>query len=339
MVDDTSTMRRTVLLTGANGSLGVTMVDYILRQYPDLTLIVTVRDDSDGDSSTLELRRILSQHSNATAIVRKLDLSSLEEVVAFSKDLQNEISNGKIPLLKAIICNAMSWKLSGGPAYSNDGYEMAMAVNHLAHFALSLRLLGSMDLQHGRIVFLGSEAHWPLRAGLSKGFPTHVPEDMDLLVHPDPDEKSQEMGRGFQRYGVSKLVIIMVMYELSRKLQQGKDTKSVRAITVDPLGLLDSRTFLRSHVPRHIQIFAMVATYILPLLRLFMPSLSSVHQAAKPVVDLAVADEYAGQEGYFEGNAKIESSPESQNIEVQKKLWEETVNWCGLEAQDTVIEL
>lgn len=215
-----STMGGTVLLTGANGSLGVYMVNYLLQQYPDLTLVLTVRNDSDQDISTVELRRILSQYSNATAIVRKLDLSSLDEVAAFSKSLQTDIDAGKMPRLKSIICNAMSWKLSGGPAYSKDGYEMTIAVNHLAHFALSLRLLGSMDLQHGRIVFLGSEAHWPVRAAFSKGFPTHVPEDMNLLVHPHPDEKSQEMGRGFQRYGTSKLVITMVMYELSRRLKQ-----------------------------------------------------------------------------------------------------------------------
>lgn len=215
-----STIGGTVLLTGANGSLGVYMVDYLLQQYPNLTLVLTVRDDSDHDSSTLELRGILSKHTNATAIMRKLDLSALEEVAAFSSNLQAEINNGKIPRLKAIICNAMSWKMSGGPAYSKDGYEMAIAVNHLAHFSLSLRLLASLDAKHGRIVFLGSEAHWPLRAGLSKGFPTHVPDDLELLVHPQPDDKSQEMGRGFQRYGTSKLVITMVMYELSRRLKQ-----------------------------------------------------------------------------------------------------------------------
>lgn len=210
----------TVLLTGANGSLGIYMVDYLLEQYPNLTVILTVRDESDNDANTVELRQVLSKHTNATAMVRKLDLSSLSEVAAFSGTLQSEISEGNIPRLKAIICNAMSWKMSGGPAFSRDGYEMAVAVNHLAHFSLSLRLLASMDAQYGRIVFLGSEAHWPLRAGFSKGFPTHVPDDQDLLVHPQPDEKSQEMGRGFQRYGTSKLVVIMVMYELSRRLKQ-----------------------------------------------------------------------------------------------------------------------
>lgn len=120
---------------------------------------------------------------------------------------------------------------------------------------------------------------------------------------------------------------------------QDKDTNAIRVITVDPLGLLDSKTFLRSHVPKYIQIFAMIATYLLPLLRLIKPSVASVHQAAKPVVDLAVADEYAGQEGYFEGKAKAESSPDSQNAQVQKKLWERSVEWCEVKAQDTIIKL
>lgn len=77
-----------------------------------------------------------------------------------------------------------------------------------------------MDAQRGRIVFLGSKAHWPLKAGFSKGFPTHVPENIGLLVHPEPDKKEEEMGRGFQRYGISKLVPVMVMYELNRRLKK-----------------------------------------------------------------------------------------------------------------------
>lgn len=56
-------------------------------------------------------------------------------------------------------------------------------------------------------------------------------------------------------------------------------------------------------------------------------------------MDIAVADEYAGHEGYYEGKAKIESSPDSQNEDIQKILWKKSVEWCGLEAPDTVIAL
>jgi NAD(P)-dependent dehydrogenase (short-subunit alcohol dehydrogenase family) len=213
-------MTSSVLLTGANGSLAIPTVKYLLDVYSTFTLILTVRDDTERDQNTVELRRLVAQRPGTAVIIRKIDLASLKQVRVFCDSLRSEIEHGKLPRLAAIICNAMSWRLSAGPAYSEDGYETSMAINHLAHFSLSLRLLSVMDAQHGRIVFLGSKAHWPLRAGFSKGFPTHIPDNLDLLVHPEPDKKEEEMGRGFQRYGTSKLVPVMVMYELNRRIKQ-----------------------------------------------------------------------------------------------------------------------
>ncbi|KAH5246005.1 hypothetical protein HBI71_182810 [Parastagonospora nodorum] len=332
-------MTGSVLLTGANGSLAIPMVKYLLDAYPDFTLILTVRDDSEADKNTAELQEVVAGHSDAVTSIRKLDLASLKEVETFCNDLRSEIGNGKLPRLSAIICNAMSWRLSGGPSYTGDGYETIMAINHLAHFSLSLRLINSMDAQRGRFVFLGSEAHHPLRAAFSKGYPTAIYSDLDLHVHPEPDKPEEELGRGFQRYGTSKLVTVMVAYELNRRLKQNKDTESIRVVTIDPQNLIDSKTFMRSHVPMFIKVLMTIGSWLLPLLRLFQPALASVQQAAKPVVDLAVADEYAGQEGYFEGNAKVGSSFYSLIESVQGMLWAKSVEWCGLRAEDSVIEL
>jgi NAD(P)-dependent dehydrogenase (short-subunit alcohol dehydrogenase family) len=220
-------MAGTVLLTGANGSLALPAVEYLLSTYPTHTLILTVRDDSDQDLNTAKLRRIMSRHANTAASIRKLDLASLEEVHNFSNQLRLEIDGRKLPRLVAIICNAMFWQLSGELAYTKDGYETTFAVNHLAHFALSLRLLGAIDAQRGRIVFLGSEAHRSEAAGFSQGLPTHIPDDLGLLVHPLPVKKEEEMGRGFQRYGTSKLAITMVMYELERRLKMVRSSRSL----------------------------------------------------------------------------------------------------------------
>ena len=161
----------------------------------------------------------MDQHPDVQVSIRQLDLSSLENVSIFSKALLLEIESKKLPLIRTIICNAMTWNLAGGPQYSKDGYEMSIAVNHLAHFSLSCELLSAMDPVHGRIIFSGSGAHWPEKASLSKGYPTQVPENLELLVHPKADKEVEEMGRGFQRYAVSKLVPIMVMYELNRRLK------------------------------------------------------------------------------------------------------------------------
>jgi NAD(P)-dependent dehydrogenase (short-subunit alcohol dehydrogenase family) len=223
-------MTGTVLLTGANGSLALPAVKYLLGAYPSYTLILTVRDDSDQDRNTAELRGVISQHAHAAAFVRKLDLSSLQETHSFSNQLRSEIDHGTLPRLVAIMCNAMSWQLSGEPAYTKDGYETTFAINHLAHFALSLRLLGAMDAQRGRVVFLGSEAHWPERARFSKGFPTYLPDDLELLVHPLPIKRGEELGRGFQRYGLSKLTITMIMYELSRRLKKVCSSRALKTV-------------------------------------------------------------------------------------------------------------
>jgi NAD(P)-dependent dehydrogenase (short-subunit alcohol dehydrogenase family) len=216
-------MAGTVLVTGANGSLAIPVIKGLLESFPSLTLILTVRDDSDQDHNTAALRRLVSQFSNANASIRKFDLASLEEVTSFSDTLRSEIDGGKIPRLVSIICNAFSWGLSGGPKFTKDGYERTIAINHLAHFALSLRLLGSMDAERGRIIFLGSEAHRPEPGPFNKGFPTHIPDDMDLLLHPQPENNKEELGRGFQRYGTSKLVAIMVMFELNRRLKNVRE--------------------------------------------------------------------------------------------------------------------
>ncbi|CAN9478009.1 unnamed protein product [Alternaria alternata] len=205
-------MTGTVLITGSNGSLALPAVKYLLEAYSSFNLVLTVRDDSEEDVNSTKLRLLVDQHPDVQVSIRQLDLSSLENVRKFSKALLLEIESKKLPLIRTIICNAMTWDLAGGPQYSKDGYEMSIAVNHLAHFSLSYELLSAMDPVHGRIIFSGSGAHWPEKASLSKGYPTRVPENLELLVHPKADKEGEEMGRGFQRYAVSKLVPIMVMY-------------------------------------------------------------------------------------------------------------------------------
>ncbi|KAF1829180.1 short chain dehydrogenase/reductase SDR [Decorospora gaudefroyi] len=332
-------MAGSILITGSNGSLALPAVKYLLEAYPSFTLLLTVRDDSPQDINTTELRRLLAHHPHASASILKLDLSSLANVHKFSDALLSEIQAGSLPRLRAIICNAMSWSLSGPAKYSKEGYELSTAINHLAHFSLCLRLLRGMDRMRGRIVFVGSAAHWPDRARLSRGFPTQIPKELELLVHPQPDAEGEEMGRGFQRYGTSKLVAVMVMYEFNNRLRANKDTESIRAVVVDPLDLVNSRAFFQPHVPGHFQIVVSVMNWLLPLLGRIAPRFVTVEAAAKPVVEVAVADRFEGQEGYFEGEIKAESSPDSRDGEVQKALWRKSVEWCGLEGGDIIIDV
>jgi NAD(P)-dependent dehydrogenase (short-subunit alcohol dehydrogenase family) len=209
----------TVIITGANGSLAIPAVDYLLSQHPSYTAVLTVRDDSDKDANTTRLRSIIAKYSNAQVSIRKLDLTRLSHVHAFADTIHSEIAEKKLQPLAAIICNASTWDMSPPIKYTDDGFERAMGVNHIAQFDLTLRLLGDLDPQHGRVVFLSSESHWAGKAGFEVYHPT-LPDDLNLLVKPNPDKVGEEVGRGFQRYGLSKLVIVMTMYELLRRVKK-----------------------------------------------------------------------------------------------------------------------
>jgi NAD(P)-dependent dehydrogenase (short-subunit alcohol dehydrogenase family) len=208
----------TILLTGGNGSLAIPAVSYLLSKYPSYTAVLTVRDNAAQDKNTTRLRETIAAFPQADVVIRQLDLASLSAVQAFAAELHRDIVENRLPPLAAIICNASTWHISSGIQYSKDGLERSIAVNHIGHLALTLRLLGDMD-RSGRIVFLSSESHEPGRAGFEK-LPPVLPEDLDLLVHPGADGKGEEIARGFLRYGLSKLAIVMGMYQLQRRLKE-----------------------------------------------------------------------------------------------------------------------
>jgi hypothetical protein len=61
--------------------------------------------------------------------------------------------------------------------------------------------------------------------------------------------------------------------------------------------------------------------------------------AASDVVDLAVADEFAGKQGHFLFRQEDDSSPASRDEEMQRRLFAKSVEWCGIRQEDTVLSL
>jgi hypothetical protein len=57
------------------------------------------------------------------------------------------------------------------------------------------------------------------------------------------------------------------------------------------------------------------------------------------VVDLAVADEFAGRQGHFLFRNEDDSSPSSHDEEMQGRLFAKSVAWCGIRQEDTVLPL
>ena len=75
-------------------------------------------------------------------------------------------------------------------------------MNHLAHVALILRLLGRFRSEGGRLVLLATDAHWSGKNGFEK-YPPVIPDDLEVLVKPAPNKPSENFRRGFEKYLVS----------------------------------------------------------------------------------------------------------------------------------------
>ena len=212
-------MSGTIIITGANGSLAIPAVEYLIVNYPQYDAVLAVRDTSDADLNTQKLRKILAKHPGAKASIRKLDLANLSDVHTFASTIIAEIADGKTKPIASIICNAYYWNLVGEAEMTRDGYEKSLQVTHISHAALILRLLGSFGSEGGRVVLFSSDATFPGKNGLEK-YPPTIPNDFGLLVKPAVDKKPDVFGRGFQRYAVSKLVVVMWMYAFNRYLEK-----------------------------------------------------------------------------------------------------------------------
>ncbi|KAI1141757.1 NAD(P)-binding protein [Hypoxylon sp. FL0543] len=324
-----------VLITGANGTLALPAVDYLLEKYPGYTAILAVRDASEDDPNTQKLREIISRHPGAKASIRKLDLARLSEVHEFATKLSEEIIAKEIPPLKSILCNACYWNLVGDSELTEDGYDKTMQVNHISHVALVLRLLDSFAPDGGRIVMFSSEAHEPHRATL-ENIPPAIPEDVNLLVKPLPLEDKR--GAGFQRYGNSKLVTTAWTHALNRYLEKDENLNKITAVAYNPGGLVDSRMF-EKNVSTFLNLsFRYAIRPLLPLLRLQNSQMRTGADSAGDAIELALDHVNPGERGYFELLEKAESSPESRDEAKQGKLWVKSAEWAGINKGNTALK-
>jgi NAD(P)-dependent dehydrogenase (short-subunit alcohol dehydrogenase family) len=105
-----------------------------------------------------------------------VDLSNQSSIRAFAKDINNRISSGSLGRIKLLllIAGAMfkNKHSSDGLSFTEDGIESTFAVNYLSNFLLVLLLLGGMDREWARVVWVASYSH-DTRLWISrKTFPT-----------------------------------------------------------------------------------------------------------------------------------------------------------------------
>ncbi|KAK7402891.1 hypothetical protein QQX98_011376 [Neonectria punicea] len=313
-------MAGTVLITGANGSLGLPFVEHILASHPSYTVIAAVRNPS-----AAALPRVAS--------IEALDLSSLAAVRTFAARIAARIADGEISPLAAIVCNAFTWSLDG-QLVTPDGFEKTFQVGHLAHHLLVLELLGSMAAD-GRVVMLGSSSHYPERPVPLSRLTAEFPGDVEALVKPLPDEPGDEHDRGFQRYSTAKLASVMFMHDLNRRLQQDPNLSGICVTVMDPGGLVDSRAHV--HQKPAVRVMFAVVNALLPLLRRFTTEVRRSVDSARDLVELSVGDRFKGVRGYYVGLKATESALVCKDAEKLSLLWDGCWRWAGLAEDETVL--
>ncbi|KAJ3087298.1 hypothetical protein HK102_011402 [Quaeritorhiza haematococci] len=193
---------KVAVVTGGNAGLGFETARVLAAN--GAHVIITGRSAERLQSATEKLNTIVKQHHADGGEIKPVewmlcDLSSLQNVEKFTDEFR-----AKGLKLHILVNNAGA--VFSEPPLTADGIEANLAINHLAHFYLTLRLLDIIKSSTpSRIVIVASEAH---RRGSFKSFKTT--DWSDLWGKENP---------GYEAYGTSKLANILFAQALARKLK------------------------------------------------------------------------------------------------------------------------
>lgn len=215
--------KHTLLVTGAAGGIGSGFVSEFLKTRHASThqAIYVVHPSAPGS-----LAQLLESHAPPSHIyeIISLDLASLTVVREFAAGVKKRVEAGELPPIRNLFLIAggifTSQGTEDGIDYSADGFEKMFAVNYLANFLLVLLLLGSIDKEAGRIVFMSSSTHWPE----NKSNASHVKKEEHKIVWKDVDimangkqevvgnSKGERFEAAMRRYGGTKTLLNLFMW-------------------------------------------------------------------------------------------------------------------------------
>lgn len=211
---------KVVIITGANSGLGLESTKAIAAK--GATVVMACRNLGKAEAAKAE---VLRQVPSARLDLMELDNASLASVRAFA-----EAFKAKYERLDVLLNNAGVMAIPR--TETEDGFEMQLGVNHLAHFALTGLLLDMLIRTPGARVHSVSS---------SAAFTGSINFD-DLMGE-------KQYGR-WTAYGQSKLANAVFATELNRRLKAaGHDTIANSSHPGLVMGNLQSNSLQQSGVP------------------------------------------------------------------------------------------
>jgi NAD(P)-dependent dehydrogenase (short-subunit alcohol dehydrogenase family) len=215
---------QTILVTGATDGLGQALAGELAAG--GATVLVHGRDQARGRQT---VEAIIAETGNEDVHWLRADLASLDEV----RGLADQVIAER-PALHGLVNNAgigTTLPDDGRRMESQDGYELRFAVNYLAGYLLTRRLLGLIERSApSRIVDVSSAAQTPI-------------DFEDVMLERGYD--------GMRAYAQSKLAQVMFTFDLADELDPQRvtanclhpgtfmPTKMVRAAGVTPVTALE----------------------------------------------------------------------------------------------------
>lgn len=296
-------MQHTIVMTGASRGIGRIAAERILRQSPNVHLLVVARG-----SSGARLAAELSAGGHAISHV-SADLGSLDSVRSAAAEIRDRLERGDLPPLRGFVGNAgMQYTnaLTEGP----DGFESTFTVNVLANH-LFVRLLQDRFVAPARIVITASDTHFgdfKHNMGMVPGPAWRSP---DTLARTGAFPKPDTAVGGRTAYSTSKLATIYLVHEYARRLPAGID-----AVAYNP-GFVPGTGLARNAGP--VSRFAM--RRILPVMTL-TPFATSRSAAGRYLADVVLGTTKAPTGSYVDRARAARSSEESYDPQREGELWD-----------------
>jgi NAD(P)-dependent dehydrogenase (short-subunit alcohol dehydrogenase family) len=233
---------------------------------------------------------IIEASGNNSIDLMICDLSSMESIRRFAAEFKD-----KYDRLDVLINNA--GVVISKRQLTIDGFEQTLAVNYLAPFLLTHELLSVLKASApSRVINLSSGLHKRAKLNLD-------------------DLQSESSYKSRNVYGSAKLMVVMHTYELARRL---KDTGI--AVNVVLPGFVATNLGRSSGSLSSRLMFGMMKPFQL-----------SPKEGAETSVYVASSSDIEGVTGKcFEKKVETESAEISYDVDLQKQLWDATINLLGL---------
>jgi len=348
---------RRILLTGASSGIGFEAARLLLQA--GHALIVPCRDQATAATTVERLKAAMSSKTAPSAqpltsdpsgapmtsagvgatptlhapVCDLADLASVERCAA-------ELLNRGTPIDTLVLNAGLQEAGAPKPRRSAQGHELTIAVNHLAHQALSQRLLPLLDAgTSARVVITASEVHDPGTAGGRVGLPAGLGNLEGLSGGPGfamvdgPSPYNAE-----KAYKDSKLCNLLFARELARRLCLRGTPMPVLAWSPGLVIPRDDGGFFRysrRHNPWGQRLFALVARDLLRIT-------ATPEQAGSLLAALATDPDAA--EGFHYGVNRLLGpgrlrfepavpSAEARDDRLATALWQVSADLVGLAAE------